>query len=363
MFGNDLTSVWAEKMWWDDTANPRKFKNEVVNQLMSSRSMLVTIPSDLPWKMRLIGKISEELYSEAHNLVILENNADPETGLLSRYFPESVRILYRPPYSLGRFMAEQDKTVLHTKDIFILLTDGTIQEKWIYVIREYLKYRKKQDTAARFLIFSETKPNSTSSSFLEKLNYGDYVKSFDAESFASALAASSSVQEWTMPYLSKLLCFLSDRKPEVMAELSSQAEKLLHDPASCKELLLDQKLDLTDSDIEQRIWKAQVQTIFPALEELRSRIISKYYTDLQLALSKNDFHDRLTGEAITSPQDLELGHITALTGMSDTFILAKADLDLVYKAKEARDSLAHLKPLEWDEIPVLQEKEVRAGNF
>jgi len=63
-------------------------------------------------------------------------------------------------------------------------------------------------------------------------------------------------------------------------------------------------------ELEQRLWKAQVQVLFPLIEMERIKIIESYYRELQTTIEQK--HIEQYGEKITKPIQLELGTLCFL---------------------------------------------------
>ena len=104
-------------------------------------------------------------------------------------------------------------------------------------------------------------------------------------------------------------------------------------------------MDLDKSRIDSLIWECQIKLIFPVIEKYRSRFVSQHQKEISAALPI----DNAFGDVITSPQDVELGHLVQLVGMGRISLTLRGyqELDLFRKA---RNDLAHLTPLEYEAV-------------
>ena len=100
------------------------------------------------------------------------------------------------------------------------------------------------------------------------------------------------------------------------------------------------------NELNSRIWKAEVSTVLPHLEEQRREVLSRYGRLLKLP-----FVTRF-GEVITDAFDLELAHIASQLGRLAgrvNFRTRRA----VERMAAVRNKLAHLEPLEFNDLDVL----------
>jgi hypothetical protein len=87
-------------------------------------------------------------------------------------------------------------------------------------------------------------------------------------------------------------------------------------------------------ELQQRIWKAQLTALFPALESLRLELVTKHRGRLQL-------DEHLRGLGITSVEEIELG---ALRFLLRNYLTRPDAMQLDVLAR-ARNKLAHRQPV------------------
>jgi hypothetical protein len=99
------------------------------------------------------------------------------------------------------------------------------------------------------------------------------------------------------------------------------------------------------SEIERRIWSAQVQTLFPIIEMERVDIIKRNFTAIKEALEQEVITQYC--EEITNPYDVELGtlcYLMARRGADGYYLLYIPDEALRNRVRflhECRNLLAH----------------------
>lgn len=98
------------------------------------------------------------------------------------------------------------------------------------------------------------------------------------------------------------------------------------------------------SEVERKVWKAQLQTFFPLLEEKRLEYIDKYKRELSSIITNNVVLDNYTGTRISDIVELEIGPLYYCM-KKDRSAFTRDDFDDVEFMAEIRNSLAHLDML------------------
>jgi len=95
--------------------------------------------------------------------------------------------------------------------------------------------------------------------------------------------------------------------------------------------------DTASREFERRVWAAQIQVVFPLIEQLRRRAIDRYGSRFRMPVQVGD------NEFVSDPYELEIAIVrrivSRLGGVPRTAIRR---LDQAY---EFRNALAHLEPL------------------
>lgn len=102
----------------------------------------------------------------------------------------------------------------------------------------------------------------------------------------------------------------------------------------------------TRHELTSRLWKAEVGTILPHLEEQRREVLARFSQFLKLPFTT------CFGETITDPFELEISHIAAQLGRTRVRLEMDTKRRLVRMA-DVRNKLAHLKVLCSEDLDIL----------
>jgi hypothetical protein len=93
------------------------------------------------------------------------------------------------------------------------------------------------------------------------------------------------------------------------------------------------------AELEKRLWKAQVQTLFPLIEMERLSIV-EYYKDLLSDTLSHSYVEQYKAR-ITDPVDLELGTFCYLLTVNSVSLDNLAARERIFFLHECRNRLAH----------------------
>lgn len=107
-------------------------------------------------------------------------------------------------------------------------------------------------------------------------------------------------------------------------------------------------------DIDRLVWRAQIQSVFPVLEDIRRALIDRYYGFWSNCLEEIEVYDMNAGEErerIVSPVGLELAQLKyCLRHACDSSCVNREDYDNMLELPSFRNKLAHLEILTREEI-------------
>ena len=95
--------------------------------------------------------------------------------------------------------------------------------------------------------------------------------------------------------------------------------------------------DTTSQEFEHRVWAAQVQVVFPLIEQVRRQAIERYGSRFRLPVLVGD------GAYVNDPYELEIAMVRRI--VSRMVGVPRAVLRRLDQAWEFRNALAHLQPL------------------
>lgn len=98
------------------------------------------------------------------------------------------------------------------------------------------------------------------------------------------------------------------------------------------------------SELDRRLWRAQVRALFPWLEEVRQEFIARHGRRLKLPLRSYD------GTEIRDPAELDWGQIQwAMKGSA-----TPREMDWLDLMKDIRNALAHRRPVTYERLAAAQ---------
>ena len=196
------------------------------------------------------------------------------------------------------------------------------------------------------------------SKWLNHIRYLDTVTNYDVQLFNSfVLDTDLSLTPNWKKYIATAVAILCDTDAEI-AELMLQPEdlktvsfiklieELADDPCYAKRGANSSSGHLFSffrsgelQEIEARLWKAQVQVLFPLIEIERVSIIEKYRGILQDTLDNN--YVEQYKKQLTSPVEIEFGTLCYMIASGMLYISDKSDRDRIHFLHDIRNDLAH----------------------
>lgn len=335
------------EIWWGRVPNALAYIDDITNSLRNEKSLILQYRHGIPWRDSMVFQIRESIkQSNASKRIEDVRNCDsPGQYLLDTYCKQEKRALYRPTKTHAKFFAESDDIVLHSIFFWVVIQSTDQLEAWTSFISEYTRERGKKEKAA-FVLEWNGDNIVTAKKGIRVYVFDEYINEYDRMVF-SALA-SSTIKEDTIikNYLSELAAMIAENDIEICAECLAkhQYAAFLNDPASViRELCPDDTR--SETEITHTIWRAQIKTIYPLLEEYREEFVEKYAS----AIEPNLPIETAYGEQYEDPEDVELG---TLVFMADNrmIVISSPDYFRLKKYKEARNKLSHLDTLTIDEI-------------
>lgn len=167
------------------------------------------------------------------------------------------------------------------------------------------------------------------------IRLSDYLTPYDVQFFAINMLERTNLTARQKLYTSTLAAKLSGQSV-ILAKNFAKAE-LFTDPENFLKNLLP---DPDERILFRAIWECQVQFLMPILEEIRGKLIEKYFVALKNLLPvKDEF-----GNEVEEPFDMELRHLRHYGGKA--LIFKQNDWDLLELVYQSRNELSHLKTID-----------------
>ena len=348
-----------KSIWWNQVTNAVKYVTEIKQSLLEERSILLKYSKAMPWREQFEESVREavKLQNAEKKFVDIPEVNEPGEYLLKEFCKKEKRAEYRPSKGYAKFFAESDDIVLHDRYLWIQVGDAKSLDKWMSFVSAYIQERGKHDKKAVFVLeWADEAPISTKKG-IKAFSFDDYIGEYDRVVFA--VLASSDIHEnlFIKNYVAELVSTGAGNDIELCAECIRSYKTFLDNPLIFIENGLSDKrrsdgmkyiVNQNASMIEHLIWRAQIKTVYPHLEEFREEFVRKHANLISNQLPIQASY----GEIYTDPKDVELGTLMYMAG-NGLLQLNNTEYEKLKKFKEARNKLAHLNSLSLGEIKEL----------
>ena len=338
------------KIWWEDLNGPRRFLVEAAEILSGGKSLILSLPKRVPW-IKIMREVLEKLLrrgTQTINFVDAENLSDePQEFVLKNFCAnkDGFRPYNKKVYA--KFLAESTGIALNDSCLWIRNASAEQIEQWISFVDDYQTFLNEKRGGVFLLEADENFGRSS----LEILSYSEKISGYDSFAFNIFAAADFANENHLMKqYLAELVSELTEGDVEFGAECIDRSNDLLRNPAEVfEDILWEGKFisGKSTDDIDRAIWMTQLKLIFPLVETFRRNFIRQYEEQI-----KN------TPPYLSPPEEVEIGQLYGLFAQR-RWLLNEKDADDLELYREARNKLAHLRILPFDELQKIFEKNSR----
>ena len=339
-----------EKIWWGSVPNAARYVQEIVDAVHAEKSMVLVLGRNVPWRAFLPVLVEERIADIPDRSLkrITCPEEEPGAYLLEHYCMEEKRLAYRAGRSHAQFLAEAEGLVLHKAILWIDIPDAEKARAWTNFVRDYHSFAKKGAATPSFiLVFSDDFGVGRGCRGILYHAFSDEVNAFDRFAFATLAAACSVENRRLKPYLATLAAIVCAGDMELCAACSRCGMAFMHSPRETlkKIAALDVRSDGSPlvpddlyEDLERRIWKAQVKTVFPAIEDRRQAYIGQ----CRAALHAMNL----------VPEEVEIGVLSHKAAVGE-IKLPTAAVEELLLLKEARNHLAHIREVPFSMVEAI----------
>lgn len=360
----------SSQIWWQEITGPKAFVSNVTERLLEA-SVIMKVPDDLPWRHEMRQEIQSELreqydYAEISIIPIdaeedVEENTEIDAFILERFALGDVARQYRKKSGKSITQYIVQKNVLQND---VLWVKG-ITEKTIKPWRDFLlAFNACCPKNGRIVLEIRDSIQYVKQNTIEEIDYSSYISDNNLQLFNSILLdRMPTISEVWKRYLSALAACLCETDAEIaeyfLNEYAQQTadpirvlEAIAQDPDYSRRGAADGSSHILSlvrhkctSQIERRIWKAQLQVLFPVVEAERINLIERIKHDLTAMISVREI--RQYGESIVNPYDFEWGtlfYAMKLTNINEEYYLkslSKAEREEIRRFRDYRNNLAH----------------------
>lgn len=353
--------------WWENITGPHMLVREMANCLADGKSVILRLDRDLAWQEQICDFVRHQLNAaEFRNL--------PWSGTVARdgVIPRLLQdIRQREAASCpGDYAAQRDylrkERILANVVIWIVPDSDADLDTLIRFISGYRGKRLDQDGAFVLELTGST-PLPHLSDCVRELCYDKFIRPSDVLLFSSILAEGEpKIPDYLKTYAAHVVAGLSQGNVELIPQMLQSIDLEREDPGAavarlwreglipCPDLLPDAE------ELNQQVWRAQLQTAFAGIETERLRIAEDHAEQIEQAIA-TEYWDPLRGrtgyinqhgEEPASAADVEFGTLKRMmalwvNGDRERKLLCFSETGLrdhIIFLTECRNSLAHHRP-------------------
>lgn len=366
-----MTTIQWEEFWWNNITGPHTVVLNVVTALLQNKMAIIRVPSDLPWRHSMRSAIHTEfLERSAFRDIVIEpidalddnsENLEPGKYILERFASSTVKNGYREKSKISIQDYISKRNVIKNRIIWVKGLDKKTAEKWIKFCKGF-----SQQSVIEGLFVLEVHGDVpvSDSRYLKLVEFSELVSDYDVQLFNSFVLDEQNyyTDNWKRyistcsafvcnidAEISELLIRIVDfRKESVIEGIKKIAEMpgflRRGEKGSLNHVLWNYR-NRNFSELEHRIWSAQIQVLFPIIEMERVSMIHKYEKEIQQILESERINQY--NEILKNAIDVELGTLCYLMSRKDCnglyllYISNEIDRERIKFLHECRNKLAH----------------------
>lgn len=348
-----------EQIWWQRVPNTLLFISDIVNNLLSEKSIVLTCSGEFPWYSFMRQEIKDNVkhQNSSKSFDNVSDVNDPGDYLFREFCKKEKRAVYRPSKTYAKFLAESDDIVLHDRYLWVKVENKSQLGNWMDFVSAYVKERGKNKVRATFILEWIGCDYIQPKKGIAICSLDDYISEYDRKVFCTLSASSIKAKIFYKHYLTELATNIVGDDMELCAACLVKYDAFMQDPyVTIQSVLIEEVrndgtyyfFDKTESDVRHLIWLSQIKSIYPALEEYREIFVQRFASAIEKHLPITTSY----GETYNDPKDVELG---TLKYMADNGLLdlKQNEYEQLKIYKDARNRLSHLTPLSMEEIKKL----------
>lgn len=349
-------------LWWKEISGARRIIDSIFKAVENEKNVILKFSPSTPWIDDFREVLSEKIEIELTEQELKQINyseADVGDYMLQNFCRETVRVYWRPPEPVGKFLGKCEDLTLSDKILWVKLQNKKQLEDWLSFISEYDKTSGKENRKAVFLLeIDDSFENLPEKKYFEVYKIGDEIPEYVRYTYASVLASEADIKDSMITYLSKLATSCCNDIELIPLCINEQRSFMENPYDTMVQLIADNcRSDGSDfvlagdhSRIDYLVWQAQLKILFPSIERYRVYLIQKMSKQIKDKLQfpyKTNFGD------LDSPEELELKDLTYAIGNGRLLMDDSKEYNRLERFREYRNSLAHGKPLSFEDVKFL----------
>lgn len=327
-----------QSFWWEEVAGPHRLINEVVEAMLECKSVALVIPADLPWRHQMRSSVQstmeatpglDSLYIETIDVEDEGGDLPPGDLLLECIALDKDRIHYRAgSETVQEYVARKD--ILAHKVVWVKGASPEQSEAWVDFCR---RWHPSEPEQGLFVIENRDSAGDPTGT-LKSIDYSAYVDENCVRLFAWSMLSDNNYSSLSTPwrtYMVSVLTNLCKGDVEVAEALAAELDIIREEPLdsvvalSCSpyfsrrgeggsDHVLAMARDGRMGDLLLRLWTAQIEVLFPIIEEERINLVDMLSADLSALLDEEPIVQ--FGKVVEEVRDIELGTIVHLMSKS-----------------------------------------------
>ena len=346
-----------DKLWWNQITRASRLLHTVSEAMLQGKSVILSLPACVPWYQTMYGQIEERLHQGNPNNSLQSfpcPQGDVGEYLFENYCRREKRASFRRGTSYAAFLAGSEDLVLNNRYLWVRDVSGGKLEEWGRFLTEYNRRLPAGMPPAVFLLETADEAPRRAVKGVQSVRFSSEIDSYDRFAFCALASTEGGVPLALRPYLAELVSTLCQDDVELCAACIQRGQGFLEDPEGA---LAEIAAGRVRSDgrpfdtapvlenLRERLWEGQVKLIFPVLQRYSASFIQRHEREIRAALPVTTSY----GEVIDDPQDAELGLLVYLAGRQQLTLSSGAYQQLTL-FRDARNSLAHMKPIEFSSV-------------
>ena len=369
-----------DEFWWKNITGPHMVVTKVSEALLDNHMVVLSVPSDLPWRHAMRGAIQTAFRDrlDISDIVVdpidvVDDNPDniaPGRFILSRFASITISRGYREKSKLSIQDYITAKNVIKNRIVWVKGLKGVVANQWIEFCRGF-NHRQAQD--GLFVLEIQEKKRQSDLRPLKLIDFGDYVSNYDVQLFSSlVLDDQNKYSDVWRKYIASVVASICDTDAEVSTTMletidfqkqsaidgikmiASSSEYIRRGTEGNSKHVLWYCRNNQNDELERRLWNAQVQVLFPIIEMERVSLIDKWRDIIQDALDNNNITQY--NETLKDAIDVEWGSLCYMmkhrtdSGSYMLYIPDENERDWISFLHDCRNQLAHASICTVDQV-------------
>ncbi|MDR1642570.1 MAG: hypothetical protein LBC41_03235 [Clostridiales bacterium] len=365
------------KIWLEDITGPLSLHSAICTTLANGMNVHFSSDPSMPWREHFQGAIESRL-AQRDLMFRMVDCADCDTNDIGRYLLQDINHTQVSEY-------------LHQRDPITFIRKNKLFKNWVFWLRgmnpqqiaQWIRFiascRGSSGSDGLFILEVPANYESYLSSVrtAKTIKYFDNVKQQDLQLFTTILAEHSEIPQHLRQYASWVAACLFVTDAQAAAKMIECIDFEETDPIDAVEKIYDEYFYDSDRDfdaspqphpftlvktdkeqLKRRVWVAQLQTAFPAIELERIAFVTQRQDDIMTAL-QSQFMDYGTStptfvlqfeKKVEHPYEAELTTLVKLSklckiGLQGSYLLElkEDDKQRLEFLRDKRNDLAHMK--------------------